>query len=103
MKINITTPKKYTYFKLLMKTKNYMEGDYNKTKAVHIFEGKNKKYYSYIRKGNIQIELIESDSETINEIKRYLEFLFYQQYIGIKFEGMQNLQLVLENVQCFYM
>ena len=103
MEINITAPKKYTYFKLLRKTKNYMEGDYNKTKAIHIFEGKNKKYYSYIRKGNVQIELIEDDPETINEIKNYLEYLFYRQYIGIKFEGMSNIQLALENVRCFYM
>lgn len=103
MKINITTPKKYTYLKLLWKTKSYMEGDYNKTKAIHIFEGKNKKYYSYIRKGNVQIELIESDPETIDEIKKYLEFLFCCQYIGIKLEGLQNTQLTLDNVQCFYM
>ena len=103
MKINITAPKKYTYFKLLRKTKTYMQGDYNKTKAIHIFEGKIKKYYSYIRKGNVQIELIEDDPETINEIKNYLEYLFYRQYIEIKFEGMSNIKLALENVRCFYM
>lgn len=103
MKINITTPKNYTYFRLLIKTKNYMKGDYNKTKAIHIFEGKDKKYYSYIRKGNIQIELVENDLETMHEIKKYLEYLFYRQYIGIKFEGITNVQLNLENVQCFYM
>ena len=103
MKINITTSKKYTYFKLLRKTRNYMEGDYNKTKAVHIFEGKNKKFYSYIQKGNVQIEVVEDNPETLNEIKKYLEYLFYQQYIGIKFEGISKIQLVLENVQCFYM
>lgn len=103
MKINITTPKRYTYFKLLRKTKKYMEGDYNKTRAIHIFEGKNKKYYSYIRKGNVQIEVVDDDPETLNEIKKYLEYLFYRQYIGIKFEGISNVQLALENVQCFYM
>ena len=103
MKINITTPPNYTYNKLLRKTRNYMEGDYNKTKALHVFEGKNKKYYSFIRKGMVQIELVDSDPETIYEIKKYLEFLFYQQYIGIEFEGMQDNSFTLENVQCFYM
>ena len=103
MKISIATPKGYTYFKLLKKTKKYMEGDYNKTKAIHVFEGKNKKYYSYVRKGNVQIEVIEYDSETLDEIKEYLEYLFYQQYIGVKIEGMSNLQFTLKNVQCFYL
>lgn len=103
MKINVTPPKKYAYFKMWRKTKNYMKGDYNRTKAIHVFEGKNKKYYSYIRKGHIQIEVVENDSDTINEIKRYLEYLFYRQYIGIKMDEILKKELVLENVQCFYM
>ena len=103
MKINITTPKKYTYYKLLRKTKSSMEGEYNKSKALYFFEGKDKRYYSFIRKGTVQIELVNDDPETINEIERYLEFLFYRQYIGIQFEELENIQFTLENVQCFYM
>ncbi|MDD4371134.1 MAG: hypothetical protein PHD56_08685 [Anaerostipes sp.] len=103
MKINITTPKRYSYYELLRKSKKYMKGDYNCNKALHVFEGKNKKYYSLIRKGNVQIELIEDDQETLEDIKMYLEFLFYKQYIGLDFEGMKNKNFSLNNVQCYYM
>lgn len=103
MKINITPPKYYLNFCLRSKTKKYFKGKYNKLKAWSVFEGKRKNYYLYITKGNIQIELIENCEETINDIEKYLEFMFYNSYIGISFEGIDKIQLKLKNVNYFYL
>lgn len=103
MKINITPPRHYSDFRLHSKTKKYMRGEYNKLKAWNVFEGEKKGYYLYITKKNIQIELIDNGKETVNDIERYLEFLFYDQYIGVSFEGTDNIQLDMKNVKCFYL
>lgn len=103
MKINITPPRHYSDFSLHSKTKKYMKGEYNKLKAWNVFEGEKKGYYLYITKKNIQIELIDNEKETVNEIERYLEFLFYDQYIGVSFEGTDNIQFDIKNVKCFYL
>lgn len=103
MKINITIPKGCSCFQLRKKTKKYMEGSYNKLKAKNIFEGKNKNFYLFIYKRSIQIELINYEPETLYEIKNYLEFLFYNQYIGITLEGINDIQFELNNVRCFYL
>lgn len=103
MKINITPPKHYSKFYLYRKTKKYMKGEYNKLKAWNVFEGKEKKYYLYITRQNIQIELIDNEKEIVSEIEKYLEFLFYNQYIGISFEGSNNIQFEIKNVRCFYL
>ncbi len=103
MKINVTPPKNYSLFLLRQKTKRYMEGDYNRIKAKNVFEGKRKRYYLIIQKRNIQIELIDYEVETLNDIKRYLEYLFNNQYVGLTFEGMEKVQFKLENVHCFYL
>ena len=103
MKINITPPRHYSDFHLHSKTKKYMRGEYNKLKARNVFEGEKKGYNLYITKKNIQIELIDNGKETVNEIERYLEFLFYDQYIGVSFEGTDNIQLGMKNVKCFYL
>lgn len=103
MKINITPPRHYSGFYLHSKTKKYMKGDYNKIKAWNVFEGEEKGYYLYIYKRNIQIELIDNQKKTVNNIEKYLEFLFYNQYIGVSFEGIDNIQLEMKNVKCFYL
>ena len=62
-----------------------------------------KGYYLYITKRNIQIELIDNGKETVNDIERYLEFLFCNQYIGVSFEGNDNVHLEMKKVKCFYL
>lgn len=103
MKINITPPRHCSDFYLHSKTKKYMKGEYNEIKAWNVFEGERKGYYLYISKRNIQIELIDNHKETVNDIEKYLEFLFYDQYIGVSFEGIDNIQLEMKNVKCFYL
>lgn len=103
MKINITPPKYYLDFCLRSKTKKYLKGEYNKLKAWDLFEGERKGYYLYITKRNIQIELIENCKETVNDIERYLEFMFCNLYIGVSFEGIDNIQLKMKSVSCFYL
>lgn len=98
MKINVTVPKSYSYFYLVHKTRKFMKGD-NK-KAVHVFEGKDKKYYSYIQKQSVLIDIVENDPEIIEDIKKYLEYLFNEKYIGISFIGIDKIPL--DNVECFY-
>lgn len=103
MKINITPPRHYSDFYLHIKTKKYLKGEYNKLKAWNVFEGERKGYYLYITKRNIQIELIDNGKETVNDIERYLEFLFCNQYIGVSFEGKDNVHLEMKTVKCFYL
>ena len=103
MKINITPPRHYSDFYLHIKTKKYLKGEYNKLKAWNVFEGERKGYYLYITKRNIQIELIDNGKETVNDIERYLEFLFCNQYIGVSFEGNDNVHLEMKKVKCFYL
>lgn len=103
MKINVTPPNRYSNLYLHSKTKKYMKGEYNKIKAWNVFEGEKKGYYLYITKKNIQIELINDRKETVNNIEKYLEFLFSNQYIGISFEGIDPIQFDMKKVKCFYL
>lgn len=103
MKINVTPPKHYLDFYLRSQTKKYLKGEYNKLKAWDVFEGERKGYYLYLTKRNIQIELIDNRKETINDIEKYLEFLFCNQYIGVSFEGNDTIHFELEKVKCFYL
>jgi len=66
-------------------------------------EGEKKGYYLYICKRNIQIELINNEIDTLNNIENYLNYLFYNQYIGVSFEEMDSIQFNMKNVQCFYL
>lgn len=103
MKINITPPKYYLDFYLHSKTKKYLKGEYNKLKAWDVFEGERKGYYLYITKRNVKIELIENCEKTVNDIEKYLEFMFCNLQIGVSFEGIDNIQLKLKSVSCFYL
>jgi hypothetical protein len=103
MKINITPPKHYSDYKIHNMTKRYMKGEYNKTKAWNVFEGEEKRYYLFIRKRNIQIELINNEIDTLHEIENYLDYLFFNQYIGVSFEEMDTIQFNMKNVKCFYL
>lgn len=78
-----------------------MKGEYNKLKAWNVFEGERKGYCLYITKRNIQIELIDNQKETVNDIEKYLEFLFYNQYIGVSFEGIDSIQLEMKMLNAF--
>lgn len=101
MKINVTFPSSYKRSKVIKKTRKYLTGDYNKKIAKDIFEGKNKGYYVFIQSKFIQIEVIDKSKENIEEIERYLEFLFYNSYIGISYENNQGIELKLNNVEWF--
>ena len=101
MKINITVPSNYEYSKLVKKTKIYMKGSYNKNIASTVFEGKDRGYYAWIKRGGIQIEVISKTKDNIVEIQNYLEFLFYQKYIGISVEDNEKLDLEIKNIKCF--
>ena len=79
-----------------------MKGEYNRLKAWNVFEGENKGYYLYLTKRNLQIELIDYNKEIVDDIEKYLEFLFYNQYIGVSFEGIDIIQFQMNNVKCFY-
>ena len=100
MKINITVPSDYTYNRMIKKTKIYMKGKYNTKVASTVFEGKDKGYYAWIKRGGIQIEVISQSKENIMEIQDYLDFLFRQKYIGISFEDNENINLELKNIRC---
>ena len=39
----------------------------------------------------------------MKEIEDYLEFLFVDQYIGVKVEGAKDVTLATKKVQCFYL
>ncbi len=45
--------------------------------------------------------MIDESKENIAEIKNYLEFLFYNSYIGISLENNQGINLKLKDVKCF--
>ena len=79
--------------KMIKKTKIYMKGKYNKKVASTVFEGKDKGYYAWIKRGGIQIEVISQTKENIMEIQDYLDFLFRQKYIGISFEDNENMDI----------
>lgn len=100
MKLNIYKPN-FKSKKLIKKTRKYLTGDYNKKIAKDVFEGKNKGYYVLIQNKFIQIEVIDESKENIAEIKNYLEFLFYNSYIGISLENNQGINLKLKDVKCF--
>lgn len=101
MKINVTFPSSHKRSKLIKKTRKYLTGDYNKKIARDVFEGKNKGYYVFIQNKFIQIEVIDKSKENIADIESYLEFLFYNSYIGISYENNQGIELRLNNVECF--
>ncbi len=101
MKINVTFSSSHKRNRLIKKTRKYLTGDYNKKIARDVFEGKNKGYYIFIQNKFIQIEVIDESKENIAEIKNYLEFLFYNSYIGISYENNQGIELRLNNVECF--
>lgn len=100
MQLNIYKPN-FKSKKLIKKTRKYLTGDYNKKIAKDVFEGKNKGYYVLIQNKFIQIEVIDESKENIAEIKNYLEFLFYNSYIGISLENNQGINLKLKDVKCF--
>lgn len=45
--------------------------------------------------------MIDKSKENITEIESYLEFLFYNSYIGISYENNHGIELKLNNIQCF--
>lgn len=98
MKINITIPANYTYKKLVNNTKLYLDDDSSKKT---IFVGKNKEYYVWVQKKGIVIELVTLNERSIEEIQKYLEFLFHGTYIGISCEGTKKVNLNLKDVKCF--
>jgi len=100
MKINVAFPSSYKRNKLIKKTRQYLTGDYNKKISRDVFEGKNKGYYVLIQNKSIQIEVIDKSKENIAEIESYLEFLFYNSYIGIDYENNQGIELNLNSVEC---
>lgn len=80
MMINITAPKRIPYFQILLRTKKY----YRLKKLTDIVEDKTKRYYIFLGQKNIQIKIIESDQEAINDIENYLNYTFKNSYLGIQ-------------------
>ena len=78
MVINITTPKYISLFQILLRTRKY----YKLKGLPDVVEGDEKKYYIFLRKRHIQIEI--ANSETIEEIQKYLDCIFKDDYIGIQ-------------------
>ena len=69
MVINITTPKYISLIQILLRTKKY----YKLKGLPDVVEGYEKKYYIFLRKRHIQIEIANSKNETIEEIQKYLD------------------------------
>lgn len=90
MIISITPPKRISYTHILLKTKKY----YNLSKYRTVVVGKSKDYYIFLRKRNLQLQIINNDPKTLTEIQKYLEYIFRNTYIGIpeKFYDILNLQ-----------
>lgn len=80
MVINITTPKYISLFQILLRTKKY----YKLKGLPDVVEGYEKNYYIFLRKRHIQIEIANSKNETIEEIQKYLDCIFKDDYIGIQ-------------------
>lgn len=96
MNIRITLPKRYSYIKLRKKTFKYFKIEY-KYRKDKIIEDKNKKYYIFLFKNYLGIDVY--DETALKEIKSYLEFLFKGTYIGIT--NNEKIDLSLENVKVF--
>lgn len=80
MTINITTPKYLSYFQILLRTKKY----YKLKGICNIVEGYEKKYYIFLKKKCIQIQIVKFENEAIDEIQKYLDCVFKDDYIGIQ-------------------
>lgn len=99
MCIDITVPKNYPRRKLVRKTKQYIAKSKGLTAGSTFFAIKG--YYVWIKRTGMQLMIAEKTPENINEIKKYLEFLFHGTYIGISGEGTKEINLELDDVKCF--
>ena len=80
MMINITTPKNLQYFQILLRTKKY----YKLRGISNIVEGDEKKYYIFLKKRCVQIQIVNFEKEAIDEIQKYLDCVFKDDYIVIQ-------------------
>lgn len=81
MIINITPPKSVSFLGILVRTKKY----YKLKKFTYVVEGKEKEYYIFLRKKSIQIKIVNPESKIIiEEIQKYLDYIFKDNYIGIQ-------------------
>lgn len=78
--INITTPKYLPYFQILLRTRKY----YKLRGISNIVEGDEKKYYIFLKKRCVQIQIVNFEKEAIDEIQKYLDCVFKDDYIGIQ-------------------
>ena len=90
MIISITPPKQISFVRMLMKTKKF----YSMSNYQTVVVGKSKDYYIFLRKYNLQLQIINDNQKTMQEIQKYLEYMFQNTYIGIpeKFYDILNLQ-----------
>ena len=61
--INITTPKYLPYFQILLRTRKY----YKLRGISNIVEGDEKKYYIFLKKRCVQIQIVNFEKEAIDE------------------------------------
>lgn len=89
MIISITPPKQILFIRMLMKTKKY----YNMSNYETVVDG-SKDYYIFLRKRSLQLQIIDNNEKTMQEIQNYLEYMFKNTYIGVpkKFYDILNLQ-----------
>lgn len=80
MIINITTPNYLSYFQILLRTKKY----YKLNSLSNIIKGDGGKYYIFLKKKCIQIQVANFEKEATDEIKKYLDCVFKDDYIGMQ-------------------
>lgn len=90
MRINITTPPEITYREIILKTRRY----FHLKRSVNLIEDDEKRYYIFIKRRSIHIEIVSDETETVQEITSYLNYIFRNSYIGIpkSYFGMFKLQ-----------
>ena len=80
MLINITTPRGITYYQIMFRTKKY----FHLKRFTNIVEDRTKRYYIFLKRKNIQIKIVDCESETAEEITNYLDYTFKNSYLGIQ-------------------
>lgn len=80
MIINITPPKKIPYLQILLRTKKF----YQLNNFYEIVEDKEKRYYIFLKKRIIHINLVKYNEDVIREVQNYLNYTFRNSYIGIE-------------------
>ncbi len=80
MKLDITFPKKVSCNKARRKTKEF----FSVKKFYNLFEDPEKRYYIFIRKYGLQVDIITLDQSVQEELMEYFNYIFVGLYIGVQ-------------------